>query len=239
MAPGPIGSGVEIEGSAGLGSGGFASGAFASGALASGALASTGFASGALVSGAGGFASGAFASGAFTSTADGAGVGAGAGGAATGAAALGGRSALGARSCRSGRSTRSVDSAWGFSEGTWGAAGGFSFFSVSADPECVAPSRGAGFSVGFSWGTVFTVELFSLLLAKFPSLPGRSRPRTAAAQRLPGGWRGVRALAQIDSTCPFLWRLPDILCRDTPATASGRDPYPSIRGGNRVSDTIA
>ena len=75
-----------------------------------------------------------------------------------------------ARAARSGRSLCSAFSGFsGFS-----VLAGFSGFSVSTETAGAVFSGTVCFSVGFSCGGTLptVVEVFSLLLAKFPSLPG-------------------------------------------------------------------
>src|SRR2546423_278174 len=141
---------------------------------------------------------------------------------------------------------RSARSLCVFSVDPEGAPADFSGFSVELEAfsRAGAGCFSAALSVGFSdfscgWVVPTVVEVFSILLAKVPSLPGRRRPRTATAPHLPCGWRVNRAPAQIDLTCRSLWLLQGTVCRDTRAPVSGPGPYPSILGGHPVSDRKA
>src|SRR4051812_15713303 len=169
-----------------------AGGAAAVGVIPAGGAATGGAAGGGAAAAGGAAGGGAAAAGA----AGGGGGGAATAGFASVAAALGGSGFDGGdtfgAAARGGRSGFSDFSARGFSVcgASVALAAGFSVGWLSD------ASRAGVFSTGLSCGgTVFTgVGVFSLLLAKFPSLPGRLRPRTATAVRLPGGWRASRAL---------------------------------------------
>ena len=79
------------------------------------------------------------------------------------------------------------------------------------------------------------LECFRYCLPNFPHSPaGHGRERQRLHAFLADGAQ-TALLLQIDSTCRSSWRLPGTACRDARATASGRGPSPSIRGGHPES----